>query len=454
MKEELPQMIMEEVEEYSLRHGLTPERKARLLEQIIDLYSRARYNPEEPVGVVAAQSLSEPATQMTMRTYHFAGTAGIQVTLGLPRMIEIFDARKEPRTPAMTVYIDKEHLDREGVKKIAERIKEVRVKDVVLSTTIDLTELWIKCKLDMRKVREFEIEPEKLPKKIKLRGADLKTEGDSLILVSKKDDIGALHKMKYSLLETHIKGIKGVSQVVVSREGDEWIISTLGSNLKKVFDIEGVDPTRTTSNNIFEIADVLGIEAARNAIIHQAQFTMEEQGLGVDVRYIMLLADLMTVDGQIKAIGRYGISGQKASVLVRAAFEETKKHFVGASVRGERDDLKGAIENIMMNQVAPFGTGAFSLVGRIPEFIEEKAKKPKPAARPKPKRKPATKAKVKKPIKGKVIPKKTKTAARPKTRKKSAKPTPKKTPAKQKKKPIKAKGVSPKRRTAAKAKAK
>jgi len=82
------------------------------------------------------------------------------------------------------------------------------------------------------------------------------------------------------------------------------------------------------------------IEAGRTAIINQAQYTMEEQGLGVDIRYIMLLADLMTVDGEIKAIGRYGISGQKASVLVRASFEETKKHLVAASVRGEKDLLK------------------------------------------------------------------------------------------------------------------
>src|SRR4030042_1152238 len=136
------------------------------------------YNPEEAIGVIAAQSLSEPATQMTMRTYHFAGTAGIQVTLGLPRMIEIFDARKEPRTPT-------------------------------------------------------------IPKRIKMRGAEASYEGGHLTLKSKNLDIRALYKMKYQLLETHIKGIKGVSQVVVTKEGDEWIINTLGSNLKQVFEIEG-----------------------------------------------------------------------------------------------------------------------------------------------------------------------------------------------------------------------
>jgi DNA-directed RNA polymerase subunit A" len=350
--------------------------REKIMSRVKKLYNQTLYDPEEPVGVVAAQSLSEPATQMTMRTYHFAGTAGIQVTLGLPRMLEIFDARKEPRTPTMTVYMKKEVNSIEKVKRIAEEIKEVKLKDIVLSTTLDLTELWIKCRLNMTKLQLLGLELEKLPKIIKMRSVEIAVEGDSVMARSKKEDLKNLHKMKYNLLETHIGGIKGVSQVIVSKdENDEWVISTLGSNLKKVYEIEGVDFTRTISNNIFEIYDVLGVEAARNAVIQQAQFTMEEQGLGVDVRYVMLLADLMTVEGNVRAIGRYGISGQKSSVLVRASFEETKKHLTNAAVEGVMDELNGTIENIMMNQVAPVGTGAFDLVGRIPEVKQEVPKK-------------------------------------------------------------------------------
>ncbi|RLJ10007.1 MAG: DNA-directed RNA polymerase subunit A'' [Candidatus Aenigmatarchaeota archaeon] len=374
---DLPPKIQRELEEYFESHKIPPAQREKIKKKVHELYMKSVYDPEEAIGVVTAQSLSEPATQMTMRTYHFAGTAGIQVTLGLPRMIEIFDARKEPRTPTMTVYIKPEYQDIEKVKKIAEQIREVKVRDVVLSTVLDLTEMWISCKLDMKKIKELDIDLETLPKKIKLRSADVSVEGNELIVNSKKDDIGFIHKLKYAVLESHIKGIRGVTQVVVSKENGEWVITTLGSNLKKVFEIEGVDPTRTTTNNIFEIYDVLGIEAARNAIINQAKYTMDEQGLDVDIRYITLLADLMTVDGQIKAIGRYGISGQKLSVLVRASFEETKKHFVGASVRGEKDNLRGAIENIMLNQVAPVGTGSFELIGHIPELKKESKSKKK-----------------------------------------------------------------------------
>ncbi|MBL7160804.1 MAG: DNA-directed RNA polymerase subunit A'' [Candidatus Aenigmarchaeota archaeon] len=316
-------------------------------------------------------------THNTMRTYHFAGTAGIQVTLGLPRMLEIFDARKEPKTPTMKVYIMKEHQPLESVKKIAEDIKEVKIKDVVFSTLIDLSDVLIKCTLDIQKMKSLECDPKVLAKSIKIRNTAATIEGDSLMLRPKKKDISVLHKLKYTLLESHLKGIKGISQVIVSKEDGEWVINTLGSSLKKVFAIEGVDFTRTISNNIFEMNDALGIEAGREAIVQQAVYTMSEQGLIVDMRYILLLADLMSAEGEIRAIGRYGISGKKASPLVRASFEETKKHLTNASIKGETDPLLGTVENIMLNQVAPIGTGSYQLVGRIPAKGIKKPRKRK-----------------------------------------------------------------------------
>lgn len=365
--EKLPERIHDDVVKYMENKKISGSAKQKFLEKLTKIYDGSIYFPEEPMGVVAAQSLSEPATQMTMRTYHFAGTAGIQVTLGLPRMLEIFDARKEPKTPTMKVFIHNDFQKIEEVKRIAENIKEVKLRDAVISTMIDLTESTIKCKLDISKLKSLEVEFDKLPKKIKIRNTIISVQGDSIILTPKKKDVSVLHKLKYSLLESHVKGIKGISQVIVSKEDDEWVINTLGSNLKKVFKIEGIDCNRTTTNNIFEVFETLGVEAAREAIVSQARYTMDEQGLVVDTRYILLLADLMTAKGNVKAIGRYGISGQKASPLVRASFEETKKHFTTAAIKGEKDPLLGTIENIMINQVAPIGTGAYNLVGKIPE---------------------------------------------------------------------------------------
>ncbi len=374
---ELPLKYLKEIEACFDKNNIHQEKRKGILLRIKKIYNNSLYDPKEAVGVVTAQSLSEPATQMTMRTYHFAGTAGIQVTLGLPRMLEIFDARKEPKTPTMTVHIQPEYQSLEKVREIAEAIREVKVKDMAVSTVLDMADMVIRCRINLPKLGRMGVEPSKLQKMLKLRNSSVTVSGDEMVIKPRKKNIGSLHKLKYSLLETHIRGIKGISQVVVTKEEGEWVINTLGSNLKKVFSVPGVDTTRTTTNNIFEIQDVLGIEAARNALINQTQYTMEEQGLGVDIRYVMLLADLMTSSGDIRAIGRYGISGQKASVLVRASFEETKKHLVAASIKGENDPLTGIIENIMLNQVAPVGTGTFNLVGSIPKMAKPSRKKSK-----------------------------------------------------------------------------
>jgi len=393
--DKLPLKIREEVDEYCKRKGYNDEKRREISEKVKHFYKNAKYDPEEAVGVVTAQSLSEPATQMTMRTYHFAGTAGIQVTLGLPRLAEIFDAKKEPETPSMTTYLLPQHNKEGGAVEIAKKIKEVKLRDFVLSDIIDLINLTITCHLDVEKLKKFDLEPKELTKHVKLKNIDVEVKGKELIVSSKKAENINLHKLKYKLFESHIKGVKNISHVIVSKdESGEWIISTLGSNLRKVLAIEGVDTTRTTCNNPFEICDVFGIEAARNSIIKEAVETISEQGLGVDIRYVCILADLMTSNGRIMGIGRYGIAGNKDSVLARMAFEETKKHIISAAIEGMRDPLKGHVENIIMNQVIPMGTGAFTLVGRMPviketqaeEEKEEKIEEPEKKAKAKPTR--------------------------------------------------------------------
>jgi DNA-directed RNA polymerase subunit A" len=128
--------------------------------------------------------------------------------------------------------------------------------------------------------------------------------------------------------------------------------------------IEGVDFLRTTTNNIAEIAEVLGIEAARNAIIDEMISTLNEQGLDVDPRHITLIADAMTMDGEVKQIGRHGIAGEKASVLSRAAFEVTVDNLLEAAIHGETDELKGVTENVIVGQPIKLGTGSVDLVAR------------------------------------------------------------------------------------------
>jgi len=129
--------------------------------------------------------------------------------------------------------------------------------------------------------------------------------------------------------------------------------------------VKGVDFTRTTTNNIYEIYEVLGIEAARNAIIKEALDTLEEQGLEVDPRHIMLVADVMTADGELRQIGRHGVAGEKQSILARAAFEMTVNNLLDAAVKGEVDYLKGITENIIVGQPIKLGTGDVELVLKL-----------------------------------------------------------------------------------------
>jgi DNA-directed RNA polymerase subunit A" len=173
-----------------------------------------------------------------------------------------------------------------------------------------------------------------------------------------------LSKLEKDVSDKNVKGIEGISRVLARRDRGEYVLYTVGSELKRLKNqkIEGVDFKRTKTNNIAEIAEVLGIEAARNAIIDEMMSTLKEQGLEVDARHITLIADAMTMDGEVKQIGRHGIAGEKVSVLSRAAFEVTVDNLLEAAIHGETDELRGVTENVIVGQPIKLGTGAVELV--------------------------------------------------------------------------------------------
>ena len=156
------------------------------------------------------------------------------------------------------------------------------------------------------------------------------------------------------------------------RREEEFVIITAGSNLADVLQLEEADAYRTTTNNIFEIEQVLGIEAARQAIINEIFKVIESQGLNVDVRHIMLVSDTMCVSGTLKGITRYGVVSDKSSVLARASFETPIKHIINAALVGEVDNLNSVVENVMINQHIPIGTGLPSLTVKPQKAAKEK----------------------------------------------------------------------------------
>jgi DNA-directed RNA polymerase subunit A" len=199
-----------------------------------------------------------------------------------------------------------------------------------------------------------------------LKEANFKLKGNVLTIKTGKDDgLNELYRLKEKIKDIHISGIKDVYQVLPVKRGEEFIIITAGSNLKAAFECEYVDAYQTTTNNICEIADVLGVEAARQAIITEVFKVIENQGLNIDKRHMMLVADMMCNSGDIKGVTRYGVVSDKASVLAKASFETPIKHIISAALVGEEDKLNSVVENVMLNQPVPVGTGLPGLLTKI-----------------------------------------------------------------------------------------
>jgi DNA-directed RNA polymerase subunit A" len=335
-----------------------------IIEKSLQEYAKNLIDPTEACGMISAQSIGEPGTQMTMRTFHYAGVAEINVTLGLPRLIEIVDARSSPSTPMMNIYLrDEYRVNPDLAKEIANKIEITRLTDVA-DIEMDLVNIFISIKPNKKTMEKKGITLEDLLERIQsVRKLSAKIEKENIKVTLDEPGYKVLQNTNETLKNLKIKGIDGIKRVIIRKEPNEgYVIYSEGSNLKEVLDIEGVDPYRTTTNDIHAIARELGIEAARNMIIQEAYSTLSEQGLNVDLRHIMLVADVMTADGTVRAIGRHGVSGEKSSVLSRAAFEITVNHLLLASQRGESDELNGVAENIIVGQPVNLGTGAIELV--------------------------------------------------------------------------------------------
>lgn len=369
LKGVLPDKLLKDLEDAIKDRDLNEETFYRIVDTVKEKYKKALVDPHEAVGTVAAQSIGEPGTQMTMRTFHYAGVAEINVTLGLPRLIEILDVRKKPATPIMTVKIEKElSNDRDFAKKLALDIERTTFKDIgSISTDLGTMETIIDLDRESLEKRGLTID-DILSKLGSGKKFNIKVDGLQLKITPTEKSFKELHKLEEKLNNIILKGIKEVTRVVIRKEGNEYVLYTEGSNLMDVMKIDGVDPHRTTTNNIKEIEEVLGIESARRAVINEITDTIGEQGLDVDIRHIMLIADVMTVDGELKSIGRHGVAGSKSSVLSRAAFEITTSNLLKSAVKGDVDELAGVVENIIVGIPVKVGTGNVKLTIKE-EFI-------------------------------------------------------------------------------------
>jgi len=370
LHEMVSEVVVKELEGSLLRaskeRAITREELSKIIEGVKQAYVDAMVEPGEAVGTVAAQSIGEPGTQMTLRTFHYAGVAELNVTLGLPRLIEIIDARRVPSAALTTIYLKEKYArGKEKARTFAHKIELTTVEDIVLQTETDLINIVLVLTLDRSRMQRRELTPSKVASAIKeALKVDALIDGYKLRIKPTTQSLSELRRLAAKVRALPLHGVKGINRVVVKMEGDEYVVYTEGSNFSEILTMPEVDQTRTVTNNIHEIEDVLGVEAARKAIINEAVETLDEQGLDVDIRHIMLVADMMTTRGTMKQVGRHGVSGEKTSVLARASFEITTKHLLDACIHGETDRLDGIIENIIAGQPIPLGTGSVELTMR------------------------------------------------------------------------------------------
>jgi DNA-directed RNA polymerase II subunit RPB1 len=414
-----------------VKERFTKDAFEMLMELIVATHMKAWVQPGEQVGIVAAQSIGEPATQMTLNTFHQAGVASKSaVTRGVPRLRELLKVTQNPKASSLTIYLKPEY--RNNKDKAREVVQELEltvlrnITDKVAiywdekdETTIveedkelmrfyalfeedemeneKMEEQWSKWLLRLELNREemfnrnismqevvtviknqfnndinvvySDYNSDKLVMRIRLPDKDKKDKDTA----SQLDDFTNLKKFQNKLLNSIvIRGVPGIKAVTFRNDKqyvedvngkyqqvEQYVLDTDGSNYIKVMNHPAVDGTKLYSTNVWDVYEVLGIEATRAVLFNEINGLFES--VGVNYRHLCLLCDVMTRFGKLMSIDRYGINKNDIGTLAKASFEETEKILLKAALFGEVDPVTGVSANIMMGQPIRGGT-AFSQI--------------------------------------------------------------------------------------------
>ncbi|MHB1952872.1 MAG: hypothetical protein ACYCOU_03905 [Sulfobacillus sp.] len=413
-----------------------------LLQEVRRHFHQALIAPGTMVGPIAAQSIGEPSTQMTLDTFHFTGIGSkANVSRGVPRVKEIISVTQKPKTPSVTVFLNPGYLrSLQEIRNVDEYkiayltlIQKVMSKlaftvfgDLVARTEIiydrncdvrdhEMIQTYLQLVPEARNddgpwIMRIEFDRQKMyDKSVHMSDVEIAvTEElmDSVSLIfsddasenliarikpphNVKDPVEYLKNLESNLRQLPIKGIHGIDKVfdreniqdiflpdgrVISRydvdkdspfarEKIQYVIDTIGTNLFDVLGMAEVDTTRTISNHLHEIYEVLGIEAARAAIIDEVNEVLKSAGAEVNQRHLEILADVMTNQGILVSVDRHGISKTDASgPLAQASFEETTTKLALAAIYADTDNMRGVSGNIMFGQFVKAGTNAFEVL--------------------------------------------------------------------------------------------
>ncbi|MBI4116305.1 DNA-directed RNA polymerase subunit A' [Candidatus Pacearchaeota archaeon] len=343
------------------------------------LHLNGKIESGEAIGIVTAQSFGEPSTQMALNVFHFAGVQEMQITAGLPRLIEIFDARKKPSSPKMEIYLSRDYNNEKEARAFAEKVKEVKVAEIASEINVNFNDKNIDIKIDKEKLRHAHIGIKTVVERLNEAGYKSREKSESVAISAPELGFKELYKLKEKIKKEIISGVKGISQVLIVKRDKDYVVTTLGTNMKKIITLKEVEKNKTISNDFHEIAGIFGIEAGRQLVIDEINRVLSTQGLDINIRHLELVADAMTNTGDVKGITRMGIIAQKSSILAKATFETPVKQFVNASVKGSKDKLTSVVENIILNQPVPVGTGLPGLLVKVVGPMSKKDKDMKTA---------------------------------------------------------------------------
>lgn len=359
----LPRKILEELREELVKKLPPTQAVDKIIAETVTKFVGSLAEPGDAVGVVTAQSIGEPGTQLTLRTFHFAGVGEQSILKGLPRLIEIVDARRTPSTPIMYIQLEPEYATNlTKARKLAKQIQYTTLGDLIAGVVVNYKKNTVEFQLDPKALEEHGASRKDIEKAVKSINAEYNAEKQIISVKLDEESIADISQVRERVSTVKVKGIRRIKKATVFKEKDEYVIRTEGSNLREVMEVPGVDWKRIKTNDIYEIAEVFGIEAARNAIVEESREVLEDQGLDVDIRHLLLLADMMTVSGSVRQIGRHGVVKLKSSVLARAAYEISVQTLLEAATRGEVDNLKGNVERILIGREIPVGTGMVTLL--------------------------------------------------------------------------------------------
>nr|XP_009858083.1 LOW QUALITY PROTEIN: DNA-directed RNA polymerase III subunit RPC1-like [Ciona intestinalis] len=357
---------------------------SKQLKEFIDMacskYMKARLEPGTAVGALCAQSIGEPGTQMTLKTFHFAGVASMNITLGVPRIKEIINASKNISTPIITAQLTNDK-DADIARVAKGRIEKTTLGEIcsLMEEVYQPDDCYILIKIDLQRCRLLKIEVNAdtvrynlCTSRLPIKPAQVVIQCKDIITMhpaanTKQSLYNVIQSLKEAVPKVVVQGLQAVSRAVIHIDesdggSEKYKLLVEGNDLRGVMAIPGVVGEKTTSNNTMEVERCLGIEAARQTIINEVEYTMVSHGMSIDRRHLMLLADLMTYKGEVLGITRYGLARMKESVLMLASFEKTSDHLFDAAYYGQTDVITGVSECIIMGIPMNIGTGIFKLL--------------------------------------------------------------------------------------------